>query len=262
MTDGDRPGLLSRLAEALAERGVASLRCDPRGCGSSGGEWAATGLFTRIDDARDMIAAMRSHSALDLRRTGIVGHGEGAVSTLAVAVGDPAIAALTLIGPPARPWSDVQREGAALRAADPDGDRRHPIVAAIDAATDALIERALRNEDALELDLGGGESVRIGLEGIEQAIHTPAVALATLLHRSCAVVHGSADAWSPPAESELLVDALHGIGNEAPRRLVNGAGHDLAEAPDALIGEVAADLAERLLPQDLPPVLVAIEGMG
>ena len=69
-----------RLADALAARGVASLRYDPRGCGESGGDWAASHLFTRIDDARDAIGAMRSRRELDLRRTAIVGHGEGGSS--------------------------------------------------------------------------------------------------------------------------------------------------------------------------------------
>jgi hypothetical protein len=39
-------------------------------------------------------------------------------------------------------------------------------------------------------------------------------------------------------------------------------GHDLAEASDELIARLAADLAARLLPTELPPVLVAIEEMG
>ena len=63
-------GLLARLAEALAARGVASLRVDPRGCGASEGAWESTALFTKIDDARDMLSAMRGHPQLDLRRTG------------------------------------------------------------------------------------------------------------------------------------------------------------------------------------------------
>src|SRR5690606_36442264 len=66
-------GLFARLADALAERGVAILRYDPRGCGASEGSWEDSALFTRIDDARDAIAAMRSRPELDLRRTAIVG---------------------------------------------------------------------------------------------------------------------------------------------------------------------------------------------
>src|SRR5437773_5046888 len=50
-------GLLARLADALATRGVASLRADPRGCAASPGAWAEVTLFAKIDDARDTLAA-------------------------------------------------------------------------------------------------------------------------------------------------------------------------------------------------------------
>src|SRR5262245_23794087 len=40
--DGSAPGLFARLADALATRDIASLRFDPRGCGESGGDWAAS----------------------------------------------------------------------------------------------------------------------------------------------------------------------------------------------------------------------------
>jgi alpha-beta hydrolase superfamily lysophospholipase len=255
------PGLLARLADALAARGVASLRCDPRGCGSSAGAWEAVSLFTKIDDARDMLAAMRSHDALDLRRTGIVGHGEGATIALAVAVGDPAVGALTLIGPPARSWRDVLRRGVAERARH-GTDREHPIVATLDRWSEDIIERAQRRESAFELQLPGGELVRLELAGVEQAINTPGLALATMLHRSVTLVHGAEDRWSDPDESALLASTLAEGGNRPGRQIVPGAAHDLAEASDAVVGELADDLAARLLPRDLPPVLVAIEGMG
>jgi len=255
------PGLLARLADALAERGVASLRCDPRGCGGSAGAWESVQLFTKIDDARDMLAAMRSHGALDLRRTGIVGHGEGATIALAVAVGDPAVGALTLIGPPARSFRDVLRRGVAERART-GTNRDHAIVAALDRWSEDIIERAQRREAAFELPLPGGEAVRLELAGVEQAIQTPGLALATMLHRSVTLVHGADDRWSDPDESDLLAVALTEGGNRPSRRVVAAAGHELAEASVAIIGELADDLAARLLPRDLPPVLVAIEGMG
>jgi pimeloyl-ACP methyl ester carboxylesterase len=254
-------GPLARLAAALAARSVASLRCDPRGCGTSAGAWEAVPLFTKIDDARDMLAAMRSHGALDLRRTGIVGHGEGATIALAVAVADPAVGALTLIGPSARSWRDVLRRGVAERARH-GTDRDHPIVAALDRWSEDIIERAQRREAAFDLQLPGGERVRLELAGVEQAIHTPGLALATMLHRSVTLVHGADDGWSDPDESALLGVALAEGGSDPNRRVLAGAGHDLAEAGDAIIGELADDLAARLLPRDLPPVLVAIEGMG
>ncbi|HEX5578953.1 MAG TPA: alpha/beta hydrolase [Candidatus Limnocylindria bacterium] len=258
-SDGE-PGLLARLAGALAKYGVASLRVDPRGCAASEGAWESTPLFTKIDDARDMLSALRAQPQLDLRRTGIVGHGEGATLALSVAIGDPAVSALTLIGPSARSWRDVLRRGVGERART-GTDRQHPGVAALDRWSEEIIERAERREARFELPIAGAGSVPLALAGVEQAIHTPPLALATMLHRSVALVHGANDAWADPDESVLLADALAEGGNEVAHRVVPGAGHDLAEAPGALMGEVAADLAARIRPVELPPVLVAIEEM-
>lgn len=252
-------GLLARLADALAAHGVASLRYDPRGCGDSDGAWEATDLFTRIDDARDAIGAMRSRSELDLRRTAIIGHGEGAVVAISVAIGDPAIGAVGLIGAPARSARDVLRRGVAERART-GTDRQHPIVAALDGASEWLIEHAERRTPAIELRIGG-ELVELRLAALEQAIHTPALALATMLHRNVVIAHGTADVCADPVESRLLAAALTDGGSDPTIFEVDGAGHDLAEAGDAQIGELAAAVAGRMEARELPPVLVAIEEM-
>jgi predicted esterase len=254
------PGLLARLAGALAERGVASLRCDPRGSARSDGEWEEVALFTRIDDARDMLAAIRSHGSLDLRRTGIVGHGEGAGAALSVAIADPAVSAVMLVGAPARTARDVVRRGVAERARI-GVDLQHPIVAALDRSAEEMLERADRRQPSVDVWVSGSGPLTIGLAGLEQAIHTPNLALATMLHRSVVLVHGTQDAWVDASEAELLGTTLRASGNEPLLRLVD-AGHDLAEAPDAVIGELAEALAARLEPRELPPVLVALEEMG
>ena len=256
-----QPGLLARLAEALASRSVASLRADPRGCARSEGAWEDVTLFAKIDDARDFLAAMRGRRELDLRRSGIVGHGEGAGIALAVAIGDPAVSALTLIGASARSWRETLRRAAAARGRE-GTEHEHPIVAAIDRWAEELIERAERREASVTLPMRGGRSVTLALAPFEQAIHTPPLALATMLHRSVTLVHGGSDSWADPDESALLLAALAEAGSEPRSRPIPGAGHDLAEASDEVIGEVAADLADRLLPRDLPPVLLAIEEMG
>jgi pimeloyl-ACP methyl ester carboxylesterase len=253
------PGPLERIAEALAARSVASLRYDPRGCGESGGDWAAASLFTRIDDARDAIGAMRSRRELDLRRSAVVGHGEGAVIAISVAIGDPAIGAVGLVGPPARSFRDVLRRGAAERERT-GVDREHPCVVALDEAGEELIERALRREPGMELRVGD-ESVSISLGAWEQAIHTPALALATMLHRHVVIAHGARDAWAHPDESRLLATVLAEAGNQPVLQLLDGAGHDLVEANDDSIGAFADALIAGMEPRELPPVLVAIEEM-
>ena len=257
---GEPQGLLARLADALAERGVASLRYDPRGCGDSDGTWETADLFTRIDDARDAVGAMRSRRELDLRRTALVGHGEGAVIALSVAIGDPAVGAVGLIGAPARSLRDVLRRGVAERART-GVDRRHPVVAAFDWASEELIERADRREATIGLVLGSDE-VRLSLAPFEQAIHTPALALVTMLHRNVVLAHGTDDAWVDADETHLLAATLLAAGNEPVEEIVLGAGHDLAEADDERIGHLADLFASRIEARELPPVLVAIEQMS
>jgi len=258
-----RPGLLRRLGEALTELGVASFRYDPRGCGESEGDWAASDLFTRIDDARDALGAMRSRRELDLARTGIVGHGEGAVIALSVAIADPAVGAITLIGAPARSLRHLLRRGAAARSRT-GADQHHPMVEALDLWSEELIERTERREKELPLRLPGlpRERVTLNLAGWEQGFHTPAIALATMLHRSVSLVHGGDDAWSHPDEAEVLEPVLAAAGKDHDLRLVAGAGHELVEAPDEVIAQIAQDLAGRLVARPLPAVLLAIQEMG
>ena len=145
--DGE-PGVLARIATSLAARGVASLRYDKRGCAKSGGDWAAAGLFTLVDDARDATAVLRGHAEIDPARIGMVGHGEGAWLALSVAAADPAIGPVTTVGSPARGLRDVLRRGLAERARRrgrmPAGE--HPFVAAFDRGLEELIERAERGE--------------------------------------------------------------------------------------------------------------------
>ena len=257
---GEPSGLLARLADALAARGVASLRYDPRGCGESDGSWEAVDLFTRIDDARDAIGAMRSRRELDLRRTTIVGHGEGGAIALSVAIGDPAIGAVGLVGPAARSLRDVLRRGVAERTRS-GVDRRHPLVATLDRSADELIERAERREAEMRLRVGD-EEVPLALAGWEQAIHTPALALATMLHRNVVIAHGAADAWADPDESRLLAELLGAAGTPPLLQVIDGAGHDLAEADEGHIGAFADALVARMEARELPPVLVAIEEMA
>jgi pimeloyl-ACP methyl ester carboxylesterase len=255
-----RPGIFNRLADALGERGVASLRYDPRGCGASDGVWERSALFTRIDDVRDAIGAMRSRPELDLRRTALVGHGEGAGVAMSVAIGDPAIAAVGLVGATARSLRTILRRGTAERARL-GTDRQHRIVAALDDRMEELIERADRGEATMPLPVGD-DAITLDLAGWDQGFHTPPIALATMLHRNVAMLHGAADAWADPEEARLLADALRDAGNDPLLTVVEDAGHDLAEAPDEVIGEFADALAERIQPRELPPVLLAIEEMG
>ena len=188
-------GLLARLADAFASRGVASLRADPRGCAASPGTWQEVTLFAKIDDARDTLAAMRGRAELDLRRTGIVGHGEGAGIALAVAIGDPVVSALTLIGPAARSFRDTLRHAAAARG---DGsEHEHPIVARSTAERELIEVPSERADLTVWLAVAASDP---GPRAVRASDPRPLLPRPAMPHRSVALVHGG---WirSDPEES-------------------------------------------------------------
>ena len=89
-----------RLARALAERGVAVLRFDFTGLGSSAGDFANTHFSSNVDDlvhAADWLR--RRHAAPSL----LVGHSLGGAAVLAAAARIPEAVAVATIGAPADP---------------------------------------------------------------------------------------------------------------------------------------------------------------
>jgi uncharacterized protein len=90
------------LADALAARGLASLRYDKRGIGESGGEYQTTGFEQETDDAR---AAL---DALDSDRLAVIGHSVGATIAIRLAAERP-LAGVVLLAAAMRPGTEVMR---------------------------------------------------------------------------------------------------------------------------------------------------------
>jgi alpha/beta superfamily hydrolase len=70
-------GLYARLAAALAERGVASLRIDFRGWGSSPGDMADTTVGGQLDDALSAYTWLERETPVDPARMGMLGFSLG-----------------------------------------------------------------------------------------------------------------------------------------------------------------------------------------
>jgi uncharacterized protein len=98
--DGDHKrmplGISRTLADSLADHGIASLRYDKRGIGSSQGTFLGAGLLDNVEDARAALRALAAQQGVDPERIFVVGHSEGAI--LASHLGaDPGVAGLVLL---------------------------------------------------------------------------------------------------------------------------------------------------------------------
>jgi putative redox protein len=110
----------SRIARALAQRGIAVLRFDFTGLGSSDGDFANTHFSSNVDDLVAAADALRArHAAPDL----LIGHSLGGAAVLAAAHRVPEAKGVVTIGAPSEPdhvlhllegsRADIERDGQA-----------------------------------------------------------------------------------------------------------------------------------------------------
>jgi dipeptidyl aminopeptidase/acylaminoacyl peptidase len=92
-----------QLADALARRGIAVLRMDDRGTGSSGGTFKGSTSADFGEDIRAGLAYLRTRPEIDAKRLGVLGHSEGAVITPMVAEKEPNLKAIVLLAGVADP---------------------------------------------------------------------------------------------------------------------------------------------------------------
>lgn len=97
------------IAETLAARGVAMLRLDDRGVGGSTGDADAATGDDVADDAHAAIAWLRTRPEIDGSSVAVIGHSFGGVVAPLVAVQDPSISALVLMGAPAVTFRETMR---------------------------------------------------------------------------------------------------------------------------------------------------------
>jgi len=98
------------LADALARAGIATLRCDDRGVGSSTGSLIASTNMALADDALAMISHLESMPEIDSGSIGIVGHSEGGVVGAIAAGKSPDVAFLVLMGSAGAPGHEMVTE--------------------------------------------------------------------------------------------------------------------------------------------------------
>ncbi len=151
------------LAAALAEVGIASLRCDDRGCASSTGDFSKATTFDFVNDAKSQIAWLRARDEIDPARVGVIGHSEGATIGALLAQGpSPAMNFGVLLAPTGITGAEVMvtqtaamqlRMGAAASDVAFAGEIQRELLAAVvrgegDEALEAMMEQLVEAQCA------------------------------------------------------------------------------------------------------------------
>jgi len=98
---GFRP--FRQIADALGRRGIAVLRMDDRGTGSSGGTFKGSTSADFAEDVRAGLAYLRTRPEIRGDRLGVLGHSEGAIIAPMVAEKEPTLRAIVLLAGIAEP---------------------------------------------------------------------------------------------------------------------------------------------------------------
>jgi pimeloyl-ACP methyl ester carboxylesterase len=108
------------ITDALAHAGFAVLRYDERGQGASEGDPGKhPGFHDQVADAKRALAMLLVQPEVDPDRIVVVGHGEGGLRALLLAIDRPAdVHAVALLAAPGRPYEQVLREQARERLVD------------------------------------------------------------------------------------------------------------------------------------------------
>lgn len=236
-------GHLKRLAQALAARGLASLRYDKRGVGAS----LCPGLREEdlrfrhlVEDAVALAAPLQSDVRLGPLL--LAGHSEGSLIAALAARELPAAAAVVSIAGAGQKASELIR-------VQVQGKLPELLEMAALAALDALAAEELVGQPPEALTLLFRESVQPYL--VSWFRYDPAEVFADLA-QPVLLVQGTADLQVPPLHAQLL----HQARPDASLLMVEGMDHLLTVEGDAAAGiaPIAAAIARMAaeLPQDQP----------
>ncbi len=236
--DGNAQGLkmdaYRQLAHALAKSGIGSLRYDKRGAGESEGVYEEASRDDLVDDVRAALAALRAAQGIDPQRCFLIGHSEGSYLAPIIAVEDPDLAGLVLLGAAGQSLDQITRW-------------QVETLARMQGMSEEEITAVLAQQDQYIAFVkeSSGEWSDYSVEQLQEAMPwlTPEAAaqlkatpfslswlrqhysddpLDTIRRVSCPVliINGEKDLQVPAAEAELLQKTLEEAGNNDVTALI------------------------------------------
>ena len=228
--------LYQDLAQGLAQKGMSSLRYDPRGQGESTlPAGTPLRLSDLVDDAKGGLQFLSGRADVDAAHLAVLGEGAGGLVALQLAAEDPAVKALVLVSTPGRPMPASLADGVRAAAPTPaEGDalaaQLQSVAAAV--AAGAPVPGPAQLPSALRPIFPSGEEAFLrslfSLDplGIARSAHVPVL-----------LVRGSADPSNTAADAQALVTAL---GPRAQLIVADQANHTLDIVSVGPVGGVAS----------------------
>lgn len=218
------------LAEALAERGIGTLRIDKRGLFASKPAVADPNAVTVADyvaDTASWVASARAATGADC--VWLLGHSEGALIALAAAQEVTPLCGVLLVAAPGRPLAEILHEQLHANPANaPLLDQADAAIAALDKGEHVAVETM---HPALQaLFAPAVQDLLINLMDQDPA------ALARQTDLPLLIVHGAEDTQVSEADAA----ALHAAAPDAQLRVIAGMNHVLKLVP---AGDFAANRA-------------------
>ena len=212
-----------RIAAGLAARGIATLRFDFTGLGSSEGDFANTGFGSNVADILAAAAQLRAEGRAPAL---LVGHSLGGAAVLAAAAGIPEVRAVAVIGAPFSASHLLEALG--------------PQVAAVVRHGEAQVTIA-------------GRSFTLRRDFVEDLQRQDQGARIARLGKALLILHAPQDAVVGIDNARAIFDAAR-----HPKSFValDGADHLLTRPRDA---EFVADVLAAWLPRYLAPLAVVTE---
>ena len=211
--DGNTPPsyqtfIFRRIAERLASCGIAVLRYDDRGVGTSTGDFESAGLFDLAGDARAMVASVKGYPNIDPARIGVIGHSEGAYIASMLAGEDPQIAACVLLAGASTTLDRVMVEQIEYQATFDE----------LDEASRSLAAGLLPAVKQLIQDARDGKSrsaVSGNLQWLREHMQIDPVGQIRAIKAPILIVQGEKDLKVKPYHAQVLAEAARSAGNRS-----------------------------------------------
>ncbi len=216
-----------RVAERLAEHGIASIRMDFPGCGDSTESFTENNLSNMLQDLQAAREFAASQTGIDNNRIGLLGFSMGGRLTALLSEIDPGYKVMALWAPAVA--NGAERELASLGGAD----------------IYFMLREEAQEKGLAEYTTQWGTKLQLGYRwftDLEQT--TPLEALAKFTG-PLLVIYGDQDKAVPPWISEAAIEAAQS-SSEVVRHVIEGAGHGLgfySEQP-AVAAEVVNSTVE------------------